>query len=350
MFENYLVASGGETFQPRRKMALLLHCLGTEGQRIYFSLPEPITIKQEDISEVNNCYTQAMERVEKHYLVPENKLTTRIKFKNRMMLPGETVDNYLLALRQLISRCSYPSVVEEELIRDQLAQFCTVPKFQDRIVSESDQSLKNLTAIAKQLEQSSSDIKLLKAELKTSADCTAAADVASSSSQHGVHYIKGKSKNRLPENRFHKTPDSKKFYKKSKPSSHKYKNKKTCYRCGSMDHLANSELCKARFSICRKCNVKGHWESQCFSGTTGPLGSKRRGKVRQIHEENLESDSDYEEQPVHVLNVLNSGPGLSVHCQIRVNHIPLNLLVDTGSPRTLLSDKRNIIKISNTVN
>ena len=339
MFENYLVASGGETFQPRRKMALLLHCLGTEGQRIYFSLPEPITIKQEDISEVNNCYTQAMERVEKHYLVPENKLTARIKFKNRMMLPGETVDNYLLALRQLISQCSYPSVVEEELIRDQLAQFCTVPKFQDRIVSESDQSLKNLTAIAKQLEQSSSDIKLLKAELKTSADCTAAADVASSSSQDGVHYIKGKSKNMLPENRFHKTPDSKKFYKKSKPSSHKYKNKKTCYRCGSMDHLANSELCKARFSICRKCNVKGHWESQCFSGTTGPLGSKRRGKVRQIHEENSESDSDYEEQPLHVLNVLNSGPGLSVHCQIRVNHIPLNLLVDTGSPRTLLSEE-----------
>ncbi|KAG0427010.1 hypothetical protein HPB47_025912 [Ixodes persulcatus] len=40
MFTVYLLASGAAEFPPERRKALLLHCLGAEGQRIFNTLPD----------------------------------------------------------------------------------------------------------------------------------------------------------------------------------------------------------------------------------------------------------------------------------------------------------------------
>ncbi|KAL1448373.1 hypothetical protein MTO96_044082 [Rhipicephalus appendiculatus] len=39
MFHTYLLASGATEFSPERRRAILIHCLGTEGQRIFNTLP-----------------------------------------------------------------------------------------------------------------------------------------------------------------------------------------------------------------------------------------------------------------------------------------------------------------------
>lgn len=39
LFQNYFLAIRGEEFSTERKRALLIHCLGTEEQRIYNNLP-----------------------------------------------------------------------------------------------------------------------------------------------------------------------------------------------------------------------------------------------------------------------------------------------------------------------
>ncbi|KAL1445240.1 hypothetical protein MTO96_045132 [Rhipicephalus appendiculatus] len=39
MFETYLLASGATEFSPERRRAILIQCLGTEGQRIFNTLP-----------------------------------------------------------------------------------------------------------------------------------------------------------------------------------------------------------------------------------------------------------------------------------------------------------------------
>ncbi|KAH6919754.1 hypothetical protein HPB50_029259 [Hyalomma asiaticum] len=43
MFNVYLVESGAAKFAPERRKAILLHCLGAEGQRIYETLPAGLT-------------------------------------------------------------------------------------------------------------------------------------------------------------------------------------------------------------------------------------------------------------------------------------------------------------------
>ncbi|KAL1425671.1 hypothetical protein MTO96_018965 [Rhipicephalus appendiculatus] len=41
MFETYLLASGATEFSPERRRPILTHCLGTEGKRIFNTLPVP---------------------------------------------------------------------------------------------------------------------------------------------------------------------------------------------------------------------------------------------------------------------------------------------------------------------
>ena len=51
LFQNFLLAVGGEDFSEARQRALLLHCLGTEGQRVYNSLPETVKLEGETLLE-----------------------------------------------------------------------------------------------------------------------------------------------------------------------------------------------------------------------------------------------------------------------------------------------------------
>ena len=48
MFDNYLTAIGGTEFSTERRRAILLTCLGAEGQRIFESLPAAIKDEGED--------------------------------------------------------------------------------------------------------------------------------------------------------------------------------------------------------------------------------------------------------------------------------------------------------------
>ena len=48
MFANYLVAIGGTDFAVERRRAILLTCLGAEGQRIFDTLPPAVKPDGED--------------------------------------------------------------------------------------------------------------------------------------------------------------------------------------------------------------------------------------------------------------------------------------------------------------
>ena len=245
--------------------------------------------------------------LERHFKPSQNKLTARIKFKQSSHLPGETFDEYFLALRQLIVPCDYPHAVEDELVRDQFVQFCKTPFFQTRIVQEKNVSLNNVIQIARQLEQSSKDVKVLKADsLDKSSD-------------------KSKYKNDRDEKqkqRFHSRKPQYEEQQRKNPDG------KKCYRSGSDSPLANSKFCRAINSVCRKCKIRGHWDAVCRSGS----------RVKQIHESDVSDNSETEEEFFVCHTSASKSHSLSVHCDVEVDNVPLRLLVDTGSPRTLMSE------------
>ncbi len=74
MFENYLLAvhAEGDDWPDTRKHATLLHCLGTEAQRIFYTLPNTGT-----------TYTSALTALRAHFVLKVNAIAEHHKFRQR---------------------------------------------------------------------------------------------------------------------------------------------------------------------------------------------------------------------------------------------------------------------------
>ena len=354
VFLNYMEASGATECRPERKKAIFLHCLGMEGQRIYYALPEPtVTVKKtEGNADDTDVYLDAIQKVEAHFKPVNNVLTSRIKFGNRIQLPGETVDNYLLALRQLAVACEFNPAAEQEMIRDLFVKNCNITKFQESIMNQKDISLNNVVAIAKRLEQSVQDLKLLTGNQKFSTCSSESVHESVNYTQPGSSGLKRLSKPRSkPTSNFHKAEGPNKYRQghARRPNQGKVK---YCYRCGSANHLANSEQCKARNAICNNCSSRGHWSKVCFKQTPRPTSNQvqyineQEENLSEVEQEEIQNESQVDDDTydsvsscqVFVCNLSSPRQGLSVYGNVDINKVKFRLLVDTGSPRTLLSE------------
>ena len=84
MYDNFLCAIGGDGFPPGRKQAILLTCLGAEGQRIHESLPPCVKLEEED----DFMFTRR--RLEAHFAPRQNVCVTRYRFRSRGQIQGES--------------------------------------------------------------------------------------------------------------------------------------------------------------------------------------------------------------------------------------------------------------------
>ncbi|KAG0445042.1 hypothetical protein HPB47_001674 [Ixodes persulcatus] len=125
MFETFLLATGASDFTPERRKALLLHSLGLEGQRILFSLPPSsdtsatvppaaAAVKtSEDSGKTSpalSAYDQAVAVLTQHFASASNVVVERHRFRRRVQQPGESVLEYVAALRELATRCSFAAL------------------------------------------------------------------------------------------------------------------------------------------------------------------------------------------------------------------------------------------------
>ncbi|KAL1436322.1 hypothetical protein MTO96_049830 [Rhipicephalus appendiculatus] len=152
MFNVYLVASGAAEFTPARRKAIFLHCLGPEGQRIYQTLPPGSTaaapavpsaaalaVKDEDKSAAatSDEYDTALVALRHHFSTSCNVVVERHRFHRRRQHSGESVHDFVAALRELASHSSFVS--QDDALRDQIVAGIAsnrpqlpVPQFQFR--------------------------------------------------------------------------------------------------------------------------------------------------------------------------------------------------------------------------
>ncbi|MEQ2176598.1 hypothetical protein GOODEAATRI_029651 [Goodea atripinnis] len=92
MFENYLMAihATGNSWSNARRHALLIHALGFEGQRLFYTLPN-----------VGTSYNEAMTTLELHFAPKVNVVEARNQFRQRTQIADETVPQYMVALLEL---------------------------------------------------------------------------------------------------------------------------------------------------------------------------------------------------------------------------------------------------------
>ncbi len=140
-FEDYLLALGHSDLAEARKCALLRHCLGQEGQRIFATL----TLSDDK-------YVTATAALKAHFSSGRSRRMHRFEFRQRTQKSGETVSHYVSALRELARFCDF-GVLEDGLIVDQLIEKTSCNQLRERLLLEPDSTtLADALVIGKQLE------------------------------------------------------------------------------------------------------------------------------------------------------------------------------------------------------
>ena len=216
-FRNNLTAAGatGTEFPKERQIALLVHYLGAEGQRIYYSIlpsPPPTTLKA------------TISLLQGHFAPQENVVAARYKFRSRGQFSGETFDAWYSELKSLVANCNYRDL-ESEMLRDQIVEKTASSRVRERLLMEKDLTLDIAITVARQIEQAIKDSKAITAH--------PAADAV---------------------NRVHSS-------KYSAPPSRKG----ACFCCGEEGHWAKNPQCPALRATCDVCGKVGHLPKVCRS-------------------------------------------------------------------------------------
>lgn len=228
IFENYLLVinATGEDWPVARKRAVLLHCLGTEGQRIFYSLPD-----------TGATYDTAVAALKAHFTPKTNTVAERHVFRKRTQASHESIIQYIAALRDLASTCEFGEHTDE-MIRDQLIENVCSPRIRERLLLETDLNLNRAITLATQIE--------------------AAADQAKAITDTRVAPVQA------VQQIFKRQGRERANAAGANSSAYQGKNK-TCYRCGSDAHLANAPNCPAATAVCRQCKKTGHFSKVCRS-------------------------------------------------------------------------------------
>jgi len=121
MFEDWLLAIGFPTTAEyaSRKAALLRASLSTEIYRIYASLA----------TDLRESYTAATTQMEDHFDQKSSTVFQRAQFTRRQQRAGETISQYVSALREMAVKCEFPAGQLTERVRDQLIAWCYCKDF-----------------------------------------------------------------------------------------------------------------------------------------------------------------------------------------------------------------------------
>lgn len=195
LFETFILVSGATELSAQRRRALLLHCLGTEGQRIFDALPQSALqtkLEQPSIAAVSTShaavvteitatagtqlrvaavstsyaaavtetattagtqtlpydgtadaprlpdeYDVAPEMLTRHFAASCNIRLQRHRFRERRQLQGEPITDFAIALPNLAALCNFATQADENMC-EQFVAGITCPRLRERLLLEGD--------------------------------------------------------------------------------------------------------------------------------------------------------------------------------------------------------------------
>ena len=212
MFKGPLRAKNEE-----ERCCYLMLWVSEKGRRIFSTWPWDMTDAQQKVLQ------EYYDRFQAYVQPKSNPIFARCKLHSKIQEPGETVQQFVTALKLLVKDCEYGQA-EDDIVRDRIAFGIKSAKVREKLIDiGSDLTLERAIEVARVDEVSVKQLKEMTDE-----------------TEQGVQAVKKK-------NWRHK--DS-----KSNAATH------TCGRCGRQHGDAS---CPAMGKVCRKCNAKNHFEKMC---------------------------------------------------------------------------------------
>lgn len=296
-FELFELASGSDSQEDKRRVALLLHSMGEAGIEIYnsFNLSQADEYKFEV---VKNKFREHFDSKCPITLIRYNFFTCKQK-------DGQSILEFSTELQNLSLNCKFDNL-RKELVRDIF------------IAGLQKQNLKLML-----LKESNIDID------KAVSMCIAA--------ETSFNHVTNQNNNSSSDNTVMKIHKSKSNFKKPQHNQfqpghqgNKYQQgSKQCFKCGAQftkNHLSN---CPARSVTCFKCNQRGHYANRCRS---------KSGVVKSCE---FQSDDGDEDESIFIGEVHESLQYEEKNDKdwkenLTVNNVSLECKLDTGSPVNLL--------------
>jgi len=227
-FELYLVAIGAAKKSDEQKIALFLTIAGPDTIEVYNTL--------EFNDDDKDKYDVVIKKIEEYCTPRKNETYERYVFRSRMQTSDESFEQFVTDLKIKSQSCGFGDLTES-LVRDQIVIGLVDKKLKERLLRESDLTLKKAIEICQAAETAKTQMKTLQNEDK---DATVVGAV-----KRGMEQRSRNSK-----------PSSMSANKPQDPQS----NRQCCQNCGRIHEWRN---CPAYGKVCHKCHKKNHFEKMC---------------------------------------------------------------------------------------
>ena len=270
-----------------RKKSYLLHFAGPQVQDTYFGLrgeDEPAVPNGSDV------YKEAMKILDDYFLPMKCLPLERHKFRNLEQGSEESIEKFVLRLREQGNLCEYGDHLDDE-IKEQIFEKGASDDLRAKILTKPAMTLAETVELGRSLETIEKHRK----------------NLAAPSGELNKLAISGGS------------------------------SKRECYRCGRFGHYANDEGCPARKGKCERCGLKGHFKKCCKTKSGNSSKQQNDHRLRQINTDgnrtNVEdSDSSRDEEDEGSIQYLFAAePDCCEKVTCAVGGIKLDWLVDSGA-------------------
>ena len=278
--EHYFVANGVDTQETRR--AVLLSSCGAPTYRLIRNLSTPLKPGEK-------TYKEIVELVASHLQPKPSVIMQRFKFNSRVRGEGESIADFVAALRQLSEHCAFGDTLQD-VLRDRLVCGVKDERIQRRLLGEVELTFARAFQIALAVESANKHA----IELQSSVPTTVPPVINAVGSR--------------PKDKAKKVIE--------------------CYRCGG-NHYASS--CRFKGAICSQCGKRGHLAKVCRGVT-----HKREDAVEKTHRIN---DEENEEEVLQTLNVLGLPKVQPFIVPMEINGARIDMELDTGAAMTVISKR-----------
>ena len=294
--EQYYVANDVE--DDKKKVAIFITVVGKDAYTLLRSLLSPEKPNTKSFAEITKTLSE-------HFKPKRIIIAERYKFHERKQEIGESVNDFVAAIKKLSLHCEFGYFLNDAL-RDKLVCGIADIKVRKRLLVERDLTFEKATQIANAIEGAEMESRRMDA--------------------------------------------GKKFKVENEAEVFKLESRKLkCYRCDDETHLAIK--CRFKNTICNKCNRAGHIARACRSkGSSKDKGNQikfqsssdsieikeKNNEKRDCNSEGKECNIEDEIFHIHALNTYSSKPYV-VHLDVSGKSVKFE--IDTGAGVTVISEE-----------
>ncbi|XP_045451661.1 uncharacterized protein K02A2.6-like [Melitaea cinxia] len=316
----FIKASGVYSESSSIQASLLVNLIGPDGFDIYQTFNFE---REEDRDDVNIV----LKKFDKYFGMKSNVTLMRYKFFSRNQEVGESIQQYVTALRLLSKNCEF-STLEEDLIRDRIICGIRQNMVRDRLLRCEELNLEKAMRIcqAEEIAQEGGQ------QMGSTSENTSHVDTVKMRRRDQEVACGWRSRTRS-----------------NKPASTSWRNTvgvsgssaiTTCMSCGN-SRCGRKDECPARFIKCFTCGKQGHFSRLCNFNRNSTRNIGKFNRVHEIECNNNDRDSDSTDDNFQI-NVVEEGnkKGENWFQKLSCEHGVEKFKIDTGADYNIISYKR----------